>query len=795
MRLRSNVRLIVFIAMLAALNAAAQQPGSLHGTVRDQHGDAIPYAHIALTTLQLQTSSNEKGDYHFKSIPPGTYALTVQAMGFSTSIKTVTIGSGESVTLDVVPVELVQELNDVTVHGKTDLVEKIQQPYAITALSTQHFQNRAVDVNQLLNQSMGVHIREQGGMGSRFDFSVNGLSGKQVKFFVDGIPMENLGDAFQLNNVPVNLVKQVEVYKGVVPIDLGGDALGGAVNIVTDKHAAPYVDASYSVRSFGTHRAALSTLYQKDTSGVLVRFNGYFNRSDNNYIMNGMEVYDTLQKRFVKKDIRRLHDDYQSYMAQLDAGIRGEKWADLFLFSATTAGLDQAVQNGIFGNPVGEATVKERNQQYNVRYQKKGFLYQKIDLDLFTQYNVLASTSIDTSSNRYNWEGKITRTEDNSLGELTREKTIFEFDQSIFLYRAGLRYAVDRNHAIKANVTGSTVERQGENTLQRDEPSPFTNPNTLGKRIIGLAFESTWLKEKLSTAAAVKHYAFNMVTKNALIDQAGKTTIEDIKTDQHNIGYLVAARYFIVPALLFKTSYEKAYRLPDPKEILGDGYRITAAPFLQPEISHNVNTGFQYRKTFSKRSLVVEANVFRRDVRNWIFLQAQGMLSQHINIMKVLVRGIECETRYTVNDHLTVSANMTYQDVLNNERYTAGTNPPKANRFYHDRLSNTPYFFGNTMVSYSVNKLPLTNAVLSVYYYATYTHEFYLVYARASQASSKNSIPSQFINHTGITLSFKNNRYNLNVEVNNIFNEHAYDNFKMQKPGRAFSLKARYFIQ
>jgi len=257
----------------------------------------------------------------------------------------------------------------------------------------------------------------------------------------------------------------------------------------------------------------------------------------------------------------------------------------------------------------------------------------------------------------------------------------------------------------------------------------------------------------------------------------------------------VAARYFIVPALLFKTSYEKAYRLPDPKEILGDGYRVTAAPFLKPEISHNLNAGFQYRRAFSRSSVIVEANAFRRDVRNWIFLQSQGMLSQHVNIMKVLVRGIECEARYLYNDRLTVSVNMTYQDVLNNERYLAGVNPPRANRFYRDQLYNTPYFFANSIINYTFNKLPLNDAVLSVYYNANYTHEFYLTYESASQANRKNSIPPQFINHAGITLSFKNNRFNLNLEANNIFDYTAYDNYNMQKPGRAFSIKARYFIQ
>ena len=47
------------------------------------------------------------------------------------------------------------------------------------------------------------------------------------------------------------MAERVEVYKGVLPVNLGADALGGAVNIVS-RRDANYLDATYSFGSFNT---------------------------------------------------------------------------------------------------------------------------------------------------------------------------------------------------------------------------------------------------------------------------------------------------------------------------------------------------------------------------------------------------------------------------------------------------------------------------------------------------------------------------------------------------------------
>ena len=84
-----------------------------------------------------------------------------------------------------------------------------------------------------MNRTTGIKVREEGGVGSDFDLSINGLSGNSVRYFLDGMPLDTKGSGVSLANLPINIIDRIEIYKGVVPASLGTDALGGTINIIT----------------------------------------------------------------------------------------------------------------------------------------------------------------------------------------------------------------------------------------------------------------------------------------------------------------------------------------------------------------------------------------------------------------------------------------------------------------------------------------------------------------------------------------------------------------------------------
>ena len=182
-----------------------------------------------------------------------------------------------------------------------------------------------MDLSNVIDKISGVKIRSTGGVGSEANVTLNGFSGRHVKIFIDGVPMDGMSSAFGLNNIPVGLAKRVEVYKGVVPIELGGDALGGAINIVTDNSRCTRVNASYSFGSFNTHK---TNVYAEHTTKerFYVSLNAYQNYSDNDYKVN-IDSYTKFNEdgsnQEVKENltVRRFHAKYHNEVAILKIGI------------------------------------------------------------------------------------------------------------------------------------------------------------------------------------------------------------------------------------------------------------------------------------------------------------------------------------------------------------------------------------------------------------------------------------------------------------------------------------------
>src|SRR5688572_3568788 len=145
---------------------------------------------------------------------------------------------------------------EVTVYvSRTPAQELQQSAEAVHVIDTRKARRQTADLGEVLARTQGVAVRREGGLGSGSRFSLNGLYDDQIRFFLDGVPLDIAGFPFGVANVPVNFVERVEIYRGVVPVRFGADALGGVVHLVSSRNYETHVGASYQVGSFGTHRA------------------------------------------------------------------------------------------------------------------------------------------------------------------------------------------------------------------------------------------------------------------------------------------------------------------------------------------------------------------------------------------------------------------------------------------------------------------------------------------------------------------------------------------------------------
>ncbi len=760
---------------------------SINGVVKDEQNLPVEGINIFIKEINKVVFTNEKGLFVVDNLMADEYSFVFTGIGYKSYTKKIETRENENKSIVVILSQEITSIDEVTVKGKSKTTRIEESSLPVKSLKIDKIKSTTNDVSQVLKGLSGIRIRETGGLGSNYSFSLNGLSDYRIRFFVDDIPVDYLGEAYKLNNLPVNIIDRVNIYKGVVPVDLGADALGGAVNIITSKSKNSYIDASYSFGSFNTHRFTLNSQYRDQKTGFTIRPKLIYNYSDNNYTMYDQEVF--VDGEWQVLDVSRFHDQYNSITGGFEAGYTYLDWADELLISQSITSVKDDQQTDIFGNPLGEVRSEEQGNITSLKYKKNNILNKKIDLKLFAVYNTINNTSIDTTSNRYNWLGEIRRVANDNTGEINSQKTLFEYNQKTLIYRANVKYKINRNHAITSNYVGLNIKREGENRLGISDDEPFKSPNTLDKNVVGFSYDSNFLNKKLNFNSSLKYYDFKIFTRNAkYILSDNITVIEDIKTNENKLGFSLAARYLITPKLFVKTSFEKGYRLPEPIEIFGDGISVDANSELKPEESGNLNISVHNTLNFNKNKLSTSVNFFRRDVLNFTQRISFGRRSKYVNIRDVLIYGFELDFKYSYKKRLFVDANFTRQYSLNNVKFN---DRGDLNRAYKEQLPNTPFLFSNLMLSYNLFENLKRYKVMGNYS-LNYVKEFYLGYAFIATAFDKNIIPEQITNDLGLTVSTINERYSLSIQATNIFNQRVFDNFNIQKPGRAIFAKIRY---
>src|SRR5690554_7195410 len=261
--MRSPFILLFIIICSNLLQAQAQ--GRLVGQVRFADGESAISAIVQLKELQAHAVTNIDGAFVLEALPYGSYTLEIASLESEPKQLELSVNQ-ERVALEVVLDRSVHALNEVVVSGQS-LRNRIEtQGFSVAAVETKEVAFQSVQANEMLDRTAGVRIRQGGGLGSRVDYNINGMSGNAVRVFIDGVPLVNYGSSFSLSSIPPAMIERVEVYKGVVPAHLSDDALGGAINVVLRKEVRNSLSTSYCFGSFNTHQWHLNLCYRHDKS-------------------------------------------------------------------------------------------------------------------------------------------------------------------------------------------------------------------------------------------------------------------------------------------------------------------------------------------------------------------------------------------------------------------------------------------------------------------------------------------------------------------------------------------------
>lgn len=671
----------------------------------------------------------------------------------------------------------------VVVQGMTDAERRKRSAEAVKIVETTQARRQSADLGEVLARTQGISVRREGGLGSGTRFALNGLGDDRVRFFLDGIPLEFAGYPGGIANIPVNLVEHVEIYSGVVPVRFGADALGGAVNVVTDqKIFGQRLAGSYEVGSFDTHRLTLSYRNLHEPTGWFARLDGFVDHALNDYTVD-VEVPDD-SGQLVPATVRRFHDAYDAFGVAAEVGLVDRPYARRLLLRAFATRSEKEIQhNLVMSMPYGQVTFDETSQGASLRYQHS--VGDSLSVGAVSGFVHEQSHFLDVGDCVYDWFGRCVR-ERVVPGETdTRPHDRLAVQNSAFA-RINLGLQLVREQALRLALAPTYVSRTGDELAYGDENSrdPATAERGLFTLINGLEYKVELPSARFENVLFIKQYFQSLNSDEPR--PGGYVRVREHSTHHPGIGD--GLRLGLADSTYAKVSYEWATTLPRPEQFFGDNAFVGANLDLTPERSHNLNAGV-FLEAWPTRggSFRGSLNGFLRDTSNLILLVGVERDQSFRNVAAARSLGAEAALGWTSPKELvTLDLNATYQDVRN-----TSTDGPYAT-FEGDRIPNLPWFFANGSARVAFADTLARRDELSLYLQTRYVHEFLRGWSALGRPDSKQTIPSQLIHTAGIGYLARDDDSSVSatLEVQNLTNEKAFDFWGAQRPGRAVFMKA-----
>lgn len=769
---------IILILILALTGASpyvqGQQTVILNGKITDKStGEPLVGAGIYIKSLQKGTTSNDKGRYQL-DLKTGTYEVSVEYLGYEIWAQQVSLNRKET-TLDIAMTPSAEQLEEVTVTGKSEARQTRERAMPISVISMEDMKGIVGNISDVLSKTAGMQVRMSGGEGSSSRLSVRGLEGKRIGYFMDDLALNDNNEAIDINDIPIDFIERIEIYKGVVPARLGGSSIGGAVNFVMKEFSARYADASYTYGSFNTHKANFT--FRRNKNGYKGSIGGYYTHADNDY---RMEL--PLQKgRYINRD----HDGYE----KLTIGgtfVSTRWWFDEVEFEGIFITSKKEIQ-GIEYN-IQEAESHSKIGVFNNHINKQDFLLEGLRLDMNNALTYSVYQFRDTAKTRYDWDGTPYAPVSAYGGEIngynSNNKTITVFQRTNF------EYVINTQHSVNLSSQYRFARGIPEDTLRSKIVGYQTAFNSkIHNWVAGLSYEFSTPNGKFTNMLTGRFYYYNMQTR--LIPNLGVNgnTPELIRNKKSDFGFSEAVRYRFTPEFLVKASVAYDVRLPSEQELIGDGFLIEPAGNLNPEHNTSFNLGLMYDNNKSNNRFQLEVNAFAMYLKDMIRLTGGTLQSKFENFGKMRTLGAELEVKWDAARWLYLWGNITYQDLRDTRKYQPGStveNPTKG-----DRVPNIPYFFANAGIElHRENFFGGKGQNTRLFADCSYVDEYF--YDFEQSIYQERRIPQATTLNAGVEHSFCNRTVFIKFQMNNITGEQVFSEFNRPLPGRNFSVKLRY---
>ena len=161
---------------------------------------------------------------------------------------------------------LTENLDEVVVTATRTIRQLSSLPLPVTLIAKKQLQQTGFTrLNEILNEQTGIIMTPDATIGGGEGVQIQGIASDYVLVLIDGVPVVGRSSGnLDLSRFAIGNIKQVEVVKGPSSSLFGSEALGGVINIITEKPSSEKINGQVSHRmaSFNNQNTNL-TINQK----------------------------------------------------------------------------------------------------------------------------------------------------------------------------------------------------------------------------------------------------------------------------------------------------------------------------------------------------------------------------------------------------------------------------------------------------------------------------------------------------------------------------------------------------
>ncbi len=317
-KLFSNLFRLLIIFFISI--AFAQTTGKIIGKVLDSEtNEPIAGANVMLVDTKLGASTDLDGDFMILNVPPGTYSLEFQMIGYNTVKREgvlVSVNRTVSTTVELTSAVLESEVIIVTAEK---VAIKSDQTSSIRNISSDDIKILPVDfVGQIVELQPGV-------VGNHF----RGGRSTEVAYMIDGVMVTDpLFRQDQMVEVNPTVVEDMEVITGIFNAEYG-NAMSGVVNIIT-KEGSKNIQGAGSV-NVGNYYTSHTDVYAGiDNTGTpsiqdyKLTLSGPIITNNLNFVIDGRYFYNGGYLNGINRFNVNDYSDFREYPGQWISEANGD---------------------------------------------------------------------------------------------------------------------------------------------------------------------------------------------------------------------------------------------------------------------------------------------------------------------------------------------------------------------------------------------------------------------------------------------------------------------------------------